>query len=124
VIGAVSEMERTTSFVSRAELLESFEGDAGFVREITIAFLQSCPLALAELRAGLEAGDTEAVTRTAHSLRGTLAYFDQGGVLDAVRRLEALTTADLPRASKMLGQLEECMEDLTGHLVDDLAHEW
>jgi HPt (histidine-containing phosphotransfer) domain-containing protein len=112
------EMTAAVPFTSHSELLEMFEGDAAFVDELTQAFLNLCPLAIKELHAGVIAGDPIAVARTAHSLKGTMGYFDDGAGMEALHRLEQMTDADLPSAHHVLRGLELRLGELTRFLTE------
>ncbi len=114
----MSGVDQAVCFTSRSELLEMFEGDVAFVEELTQAFLNLCPLAMKELHAGLLAGDPTAVSRTAHSLKGTLGYFDDGDGLEALHTLERVTGSDLSQAHNVLRGLERRLGDLTRFLTE------
>jgi len=108
-------------FTSRTALLETFDGDVAFVEELTQAFLVRCPHAVDELRCDIETGDTYATSRTAHALRGSLGYFDDGAAMEALRRLESLTADDLPQAPEMLRDFELLLACLTRFLAQEIA---
>ncbi len=42
------------SFITKARLLEDFDGDADFVREITLQFVSRCPALLEQIRSALK----------------------------------------------------------------------
>jgi HPt (histidine-containing phosphotransfer) domain-containing protein len=106
----------TPSYVTRDELLASFDDDADFAQEIVATFLSRCPLLLEEIRSGFHAGDAGAVSFAAHALKGSIGYFAQGDVYEAAQRIERLTAAELPRLPALLMALEQELGDLTGYL--------
>jgi HPt (histidine-containing phosphotransfer) domain-containing protein len=106
----------TFSYVTRAELLASFDDDAAFVKEIVDAFLCRCPLLLEQIRSSFHKGDAGAVSFAAHSLKGCIGYFAHGDVYEAAHRIELLTGAELPRLPGLLMALEQVLGDLTGYL--------
>ena len=106
----------TASYITRAELLASFDDDAGFAQEIVAAFLSRCPLLLEQIRRGFRDADAAAVSFAAHSLKGSIGYFAQGEVYETAQRIERLTAAELPRLPALLLALEQELGDLTGYL--------
>jgi HPt (histidine-containing phosphotransfer) domain-containing protein len=106
----------TSSYVTRCELLASFDDDADFVRELVAAFMSRCPLLLEQIRRGFRSGDAGAVSFAAHSLKGSVGYFAQGDVYEAALRIEQLAAAELPRLPAMLSTLEQELRDLMGYL--------
>ncbi len=108
-----SEDPRASSFTTREELIETFEGDAAFVGELVETFLTRCPILLGEIRSALEAGDATAAARSAHSLRGSIGYFENGDAYEAALLLERITPRDLPRVPDLLAVLENRL----GHLA-------
>jgi HPt (histidine-containing phosphotransfer) domain-containing protein len=57
------------------QLLDSFGGDMEFLGEMLDTFFEDSPRQLETARAGLAAGDAEAVRRAAHSLKSNCANF-------------------------------------------------
>jgi HPt (histidine-containing phosphotransfer) domain-containing protein len=113
---------QATRYVTTADLVEAFEGDAAFVRELMLDFLDRCPIVLEQLRGEIDAGDAMAISATAHSFKGTISYFDVGEGLEATQRLERITATDLPRAPAMFLQLERCIGELTRYLDREAGH--
>jgi HPt (histidine-containing phosphotransfer) domain-containing protein len=111
--GMTSEQPRASSFTTREELLETFEGDAAFVGELVETFLARCPVLLQEIRSALEAGDTITASRSAHSLKGSIGYFENGDACEAALQLERITPQDLPRVPDLMAALESRL----GHLA-------
>jgi HPt (histidine-containing phosphotransfer) domain-containing protein len=108
-----SENPRASSFTTREELLETFEGDAAFAGELVETFLTRCPILLGEIRSAIEAGDAFAASRSAHSLKGSIGYFENGDAYAAALQLERITPQDLPRSNDLLAALENRL----GHLA-------
>jgi HPt (histidine-containing phosphotransfer) domain-containing protein len=101
-----SEDPRASPFTTREELLDTFEGDAAFVGELVETFLTRCPILLGEIRSALEAGNASAAARSAHSLRGSIGYFENGDAYAAALQLEQITLQDLPCSPDLLAALE------------------
>ena len=71
-------------------LLESFGGDMEFFGEMLDTFFDDSPRQLEAARAGLAAGDVEAVRRAAHSLKSNCANFGALALSGQCRELEML----------------------------------
>ena len=74
--------------IDRATLLEELAGDEALVREIAALFLESGPEQLRSLRAAAAAGDTDAMSRHAHTLKGALAQLHADPAAAAAREVE------------------------------------
>ena len=111
--------QSTSSYVTREELLATFDGDADFVQKIVAGFLSRCPILLEQIRFGLCEGDAGAVSFAAHALRGSIGYFAHGEVYAAAQRIEKVTAAELPLLPVLLLQLEQHLGDLTAYLESE-----
>jgi len=74
---------------SALEGLRASVGDDAFVRELLAAFLDEGPQLLATLRDAVQAGDTDAVRRAAHTLKSHAMTFGATPLEHAARELEA-----------------------------------
>jgi CheY-like chemotaxis protein len=87
--------------------LETFEGNHDLLNLTTEVFLDEYPKLLAAVREAVAGGDPAEVTRTAHTLKGSLRYFGPSRAFDQAYRLE--TTGDsgaLDRCGKLLEALD------------------
>jgi CheY-like chemotaxis protein/HPt (histidine-containing phosphotransfer) domain-containing protein len=71
-------------------LLERVDGDANLLRYIVELFLEELPRLLADVRDAVAGGDSEALERAAHKLRGSAGNFDAAAVGEAALRLETM----------------------------------
>lgn len=72
-------------------LREMSAGDGGaFFRELVEIFLQDTPARIAEIEAGLATGDSKALARAAHSIKGSSGNFGAARLSDAARQIEQL----------------------------------
>jgi HPt (histidine-containing phosphotransfer) domain-containing protein len=76
------------------ELLETVGGDREFLVELIETYLADSPGLLADLSAGLAAGDAAAVRRAAHTLKSTSATFGATRLATTCREIEAAAAAD------------------------------
>ncbi|MBI5595210.1 MAG: response regulator [Elusimicrobia bacterium] len=83
-------------------------GDESLVKEIVKTYLDDAPRRLAELRAGLEAGDADRALRAGHTLKGASRSVGAAALGDLCQEVEALLKGgDLAQSRLLLPQLEE-----------------
>lgn len=111
----------TLSFTSRNDLLTTFDGDADFVHELVLTFLDRVPMLVKAIESGLQAGDRTAVSQAAHALKGPLGYFDQGSNQANALRLEQITAAEMTRGPELLFKLDEGLGALTRYLAEQFG---
>lgn len=103
--------------LNREELLARFDGDALLLREIATGFLTRSTTLLERLHTELARGATAEAGRTAHTLKGLIAYFDRDVVFDFARQLQyRADCADFAGAQALLVPLSALVEDLRDHL--------
>jgi len=88
------------------QLLDSFGGDMEFLGEMLDTFFEDSPRQLEAARAGLAAGDAEAVRRAAHSLKSNCATFGALALSAKCRDLEMLAkSGSLEGGAALLAQI-------------------
>jgi HPt (histidine-containing phosphotransfer) domain-containing protein len=98
---------------SRAEALGRLDGDEELLHELCQIFLSESPKLLRKLRQGVVDGDSEAVKRAAHSLKGEASYLAAACATQAARRLEDIAKeGDLRRAGEATAVLERELKRL------------
>jgi len=76
-------------------------------------YFDEAPLALAQIRAGLDTRDALAIARAAHRLTGTLVYLAAKSALQAARRVDELgVVGDLGGAAAAIAALEGELAEL------------
>ncbi|HEX6504052.1 MAG TPA: response regulator [Terriglobales bacterium] len=91
-----------------AQALEQLDGDENLLREIATIFFDEAPKLLARLREGIGAHNSELVERTAHSLKGQLAYLGATSASQKSRELEDIGhRGEFTRAARVLEELEK-----------------
>lgn len=104
-------------YVRRSELIEMFEGDAEFVDDLAAQFTAQCRVALNDMNDALAARDLSRVSRLAHALKGSVAYFDPGYGQAILRTIERISPDQPERLRSLVNALETRMERLTRHLA-------
>jgi two-component system, sensor histidine kinase and response regulator len=92
-------------------------GDAELLKEIAVLFLENYEIWLAELREAGAKGDADAVQRTAHGLKGSVANFGAADAVAAALKLENLgRSGELAGMPESLAALEAALKTLRGDL--------
>jgi CheY-like chemotaxis protein/HPt (histidine-containing phosphotransfer) domain-containing protein len=88
-------------------------GDVELAQDILVGFIEDAPKQMAALRAALEAGDTEALRRNAHTLKGSSANVSATALQDAAFSMESAgVRGDGEAATSAMAELEKAFECL------------
>jgi HPt (histidine-containing phosphotransfer) domain-containing protein len=99
------------------DLLEAFENDWSFFKEVAEAFLSDYPRQIDRLRASAEKGDAAAFRRAAHSLKGMLRSFQAEDAAEKAFRLETQAQAgNLGGVESLIAALEGDIRRLAAEL--------
>jgi HPt (histidine-containing phosphotransfer) domain-containing protein len=110
--------------VDGRRLTERLGGDEDLAQQLALVFLEEYPGLVAGVRAAVEAGDARAVAQTAHTVKGSVGYFEAAAALEAARELEALGRAGrLQEAGPALERLEAELERVRQEL-EQLSRRW
>ena len=108
-----------TMLLDRSAALERIGGDEDLLKEIAGLFLAEYPVLIEGIRVALERGDAEALERSAHNLKGSVANFEARPAVEAALRLEAMgRNRNLDRAWSALTELEEVLRVLHPELIN------
>jgi HPt (histidine-containing phosphotransfer) domain-containing protein len=99
-------------------IMERVDGNRDLLREVVELFLDAYPRQQAELGAAIAGGATAEVARVAHAIKGSVAFFTSGPVVDLARSLEVKGRAgDLEAAQPTFDALAAAMERLVEALT-------
>jgi signal transduction histidine kinase/CheY-like chemotaxis protein len=99
--------------IDRAAALARLNHDPDLLQELAQTFLDDAPRMLQDVRAAVAAADAPKLRRAAHSLKGAVGIFTEGGAYQAALALEALgQAANLSGAARMLATLEKELQRL------------
>jgi CheY-like chemotaxis protein len=102
----------------RSAALSYVDGDGALLQEMAEAFLADYPPRLAELQEAIAIGDSQALMRAAHSLKGGVASFAAKSTYDAALRLEMMGhNGDLSQAQDAYATLEAELSRLISFLA-------
>jgi chemotaxis protein histidine kinase CheA len=96
-----------------------FDGDADFVDDLAAQFTSHCLVALNDIHEALDAGDTRGVSRAAHTLKGSVGYFDPGTGHAIVEAIEHVPAGELGLLASLVGALEIRIDRLTHYLAGE-----
>jgi CheY-like chemotaxis protein/HPt (histidine-containing phosphotransfer) domain-containing protein len=104
---------------NKTEALDRIGGDEELLRDLCLIFLEESPRLLEVLRLAIREGDTDAVMRAAHSLKGETGYLGASGATHSARQLEEMARLkDLSQAPKLFADLERELAGLCISLKD------
>jgi HPt (histidine-containing phosphotransfer) domain-containing protein len=112
--GSTSGSESTESVDDADELaalLEAFNNDSAFFKDVADMFITEYPPMVATVKKAIGDEDGALLSRTAHALKGMARNFQVDGAADAARQLELLAEQ---------GKFETA-QDLSRVLADELA---
>ena len=99
------------------QLLKALDGDSGLLGKLASVFAQTSPVLMAELRSGIERGDTVLVTRLAHTMKGSAIQLCAPAVQSAAEILEEMgRRAELATAASACTALEHEVSRLAAEL--------
>jgi two-component system, sensor histidine kinase and response regulator len=113
----MSEMERagtpSGAVFDQQATLACVKGDKAMLQEIVQLFFTETPKLVAAIREAITHGDSQALQRTAHSLKGTVRSFGAQAAGDAALRLEVMgRDDDLTHAALACAALEQEVANL------------
>jgi len=97
----------------QAKALELMGDDQDLLTELAALFAEDCPRRLAELREAVARGESKAVERVAHTLKGTASNFGAQATVTAALRLEEMgRSRNLTEGESAFATLETEVERL------------
>lgn len=98
-----------------------FEGDTEFAIELATQFSSQCRAMLDAIYEALDAGDATAMKQAAHTLKGSIGYFDPGEGQMLLETIERIGPSDLALVPALLCELEVRVEGLQRFLPRELG---
>ncbi len=106
----------------RGQAMEATCGDKELLKEIVGIFLEDCPRMVEGLGRALDAADTEAVRRAAHTLKGSVSVLGANALAAVAKEVEEQARAgDLDAAADAFARVEEEAKRLVPVLEELLA---
>ncbi len=100
-------VEIPPELAGRAAFLAGLGDDVDLARKLVEIFIGQSPRLLAEIHAAIEAGDGEALRRSAHALKGTISNFPSGPARGVAARMEMIGfDGDIAAAREVYPMLE------------------
>lgn len=99
-------------------MVSRVDGNRELLREVVAMFLDAFPAQQAALGAAIGRGDVAEVTRWAHTIKGSVAFFASAPIVDLARDLESMGRAgDLSGAPETKAALDAMMVKLATALT-------
>ena len=118
----ISNSQHLASMFNRAVLEERMMDDADLVRKVVDAFLSDIPRQIDMLKGALDAGDSRAVERHAHSIKGAAANVSAEALRTVALTVEQAGTAgDMEAARSLAPRIERAFERLKAVLASELT---
>jgi response regulator RpfG family c-di-GMP phosphodiesterase len=115
---AVSDDAETVAGFDGFALIARADGDIGLAREMAELFLRDWPHLLSVIREAVNCGDSKALERAAHTLKGVVGYFSNSRAVETAQQLEAMGRSNnLSGAQDALSALEKALNQLTPALA-------
>lgn len=92
--------------VDFARIQDTSDGDVEFERELFTIYVEDCAERIDRLRAVLAAGDSDALRRDAHTIKGASANVGTTQLQGIALELERCEISETDRAAELIGQLE------------------
>ena len=101
----------------RAAFLEALGNDLHLAKRLIDLFLQDSGRLMEDIRSAIDDRDTDALRRSAHTLKGSVSNFPAGAARDTAARMEAIGfDGDYDAAREVFPILEKEIERLRGLL--------
>jgi len=108
--------------LDRRKFAQRFEGDEELVQQLIEVFLEETPKLMNDVRQAMNQGRAEDLARAAHTVKGSLGYFETARALQAALQLEKLgREGDLQTAREAAARLENEVELVCAELRKILA---
>ena len=96
-----------------ASALNAVDGDRALLWRVVSTALDECPTLLRDLDLAIAAGSASEIRRLAHSVKGALRLFEDGGVTKFAEQLEGMgTTNRLDGATDVLASLHRAVNEV------------
>ncbi|MBM4118517.1 response regulator [bacterium] len=118
---AIVNVDTELSVFDRAAALDRVGGDLELLVELAGMFMEDCPQLLVEIENAVRNGDSDALSQSAHTLKGAVGNFSAQSAYDAAYVLEKIgRSGDLSEAAssyRVLKQEIERLQPLLGALA-------
>jgi CheY-like chemotaxis protein/HPt (histidine-containing phosphotransfer) domain-containing protein len=112
-------LDRATDILNWEAALRVCGGDPELLRSIAEAFLEEHPRRLDEIRRAIDTADWELLHRSAHTIKGSMRYFEARAAFDRAFGLEQLAARQsLEGAEEIFDLLKQELAKLVPHLIN------
>ena len=105
--------------IDKKALLEAFDGDQAFLKEIIDMFMADTPKMLQDIKAAIDAKNADTLQRTAHAFKGMLGNFQVETAVAKAYALEEMgRNASFEMAEPVFAELSNLVAELERSLVE------
>ncbi len=109
--------QESVKFVDSEAIIERLGGDVGAVKTIVQLFMEDCPVQMTAIQEAIKAGDSKALTASAHSLKGSLLLLSSDAAANTAKELEMMGSGvDASKADQLFETLEFQVSKLSAEL--------
>jgi two-component system sensor histidine kinase/response regulator len=109
--------QNKTEAVDIRKLDSRFAGNEELKRQLMQVFLEEYPILMKDVRQALDKADSKALARSAHTVKGSLGYFEAQAASQAALEMEKLgRSGQMQNAQEFLARLEAEMEKVRDQL--------
>jgi HPt (histidine-containing phosphotransfer) domain-containing protein len=109
----MADPEDSEMILNKETALSHVDGDMQLLSELALMFLEDYPRLIEEAQSAITQNDGAVLERSAHTLKGRLAFFGITGIHKSISHLEIMgRTGDFGNASQLLLGIKEKMESI------------
>ena len=112
-------MQEDKTVFDKDEALKMFEDDVEFLKELAGIFINDAPEHMSEIEGAVNCRNSEALVKSAHKLKGSVANFGKNATTDTALKLETMGNEhNLDGVEEVYGTLVKDVESLTNALME------
>jgi HPt (histidine-containing phosphotransfer) domain-containing protein len=116
----VLNLSSTQSLYSLSKLKKACNGDPGFMKKMTLLFIQQMPVAMLDIRNSFGNKDFRKMKDTAHRIKPTLENLCVDSLYHTIRNIEGFSNQETAKLANDILQLEKTMSAVIIELKRDL----
>ena len=117
-------MQENKTVFDKDEALKIIDNDKEFLRELAEIFINDIPEHMSEIKEAVNCCNSEALGKSAHKLKGSVANFGKNATTDTAFKLEAMGKENnLDGVEEVYGTLVKDVESLVNTLKEFVKSE-
>ncbi len=117
-------MRENKEIFDKDKALKMFEDDVEFLKELVEIFINDTPEHMSEIKEAVNCRNSEALGKSAHKLKGSVANFGKNATIDTAFKLETMgKEKNLDGVEEVYGTLVKDVESLVNALKEFVKSE-